>query len=76
MAEPLFKKIGKAIAKSKGPADPIPDEEDDTATDGDGADDESSESPGEMLAEALGLNDADPVAIDAALKKAFEKFSK
>ena len=37
-------------------------------------DDESSESPGTMLAEALGMPEADSKAIDAALKAAFEKY--
>ena len=73
MASPLFEKIGKSIAKSKGPmpADPM----DDTEMPGDEADDdESTESPGAMLIEALGLKDADQDAVDAALKKAIEKF--
>jgi hypothetical protein len=67
----LFEKIGAGIAKSKGepPAD-------DAEMPGDAADDdESTESPGAMLVEALGLKDADPNAVDAALKAAIAKFA-
>jgi len=72
MASPLFEKIGKSIAKSKGP---MPDPTEDEAMGDAPDDDESSESPGAALAEALGITDADTKAIDAALKSAFEKYS-
>ena len=71
MASPLFEKIGKSIAKSKGP---MPDPTEDEAMGDAPDDDESSESPGTMLAEALGMPEADSKAIDAALKAAFEKY--
>jgi hypothetical protein len=74
MGSPLFEKIGKSIAKSKGPmpADPM----DDSEMPEDGADDdESTESPGAKLIEALGIKDADSDAVDAALKAAIAKFA-
>ena len=72
MASPLFEKIGKSIAKSKGPMDdPTEDEAMGDPTD----DDESSESPGAKLIEALGLKDADSDAVDAALKAAIAKYA-
>jgi hypothetical protein len=64
MKTPLFKSIGKSIAKATGPMD-------ETELPGDSNDDdESSESPGAMLAEALGIPGADVEAIDAALQAA------
>ena len=66
----LFEKIGKEISKAKAPVEEV-EVNDDSASD-----DESSESPGAMLAEALGLKNADTDAIDAALKAAIEQFGK
>lgn len=65
MAGKLFEKIGQSIAKAS-PAEvedgPVDDSEE-----------ENDESPGAQLAEALGISDADPTAIDAALRAAIRK---
>lgn len=65
MAAPLFERIGKSIAKAKP---------DDGAAGAMGATDdaaeESDESPGAALAEALGIEGVDAGAVDEALRKA------
>jgi hypothetical protein len=61
-ASKLYERIGDSIAK----ADPNDDGLDADAPD----DDETDESPGAMLIEALGATDADPAKVDEALRKA------
>jgi hypothetical protein len=63
----LADKIGDSIAKM-----PMGDE---AEMDGgpDDAEEESDESPGAQLAEALGLEDVDSAAVDAALRAAIRK---
>jgi hypothetical protein len=63
----LFESIGKSISKAKAP-------EAEAADAIDSPEEESAESPGAMLAEALNLKNADIEGIDAALKKAIEEF--
>ena len=64
MASPLFERIGKSITKAKAPTG------DDPAGETDDAAEESDESPGAMLAEALGIPDADAGKVDEALRRA------
>jgi hypothetical protein len=58
----LSDRIGDSIAKM-----PMGD---DAADMPDDSEEESDESPGAALAEALGITDADSAAVDAALRKA------
>lgn len=60
-ASKLYERIGDSIAK----ADP-----NDDGLDADPPEEESDESPGAMLIEALGATDADPAKVDEALRKA------
>lgn len=60
MAAKLFERIGESIAK----ADP-----DDDGLDAN-PEEESDESPGAALCEALGITDADTAKVDEALAKA------
>jgi hypothetical protein len=69
MAAPLYEKIGKSIAKAKAPAMSM----DDAEGAPDDAAEESDESPGAKLAEALGITDADTAAVDEALAAAIRK---
>lgn len=64
----LFEKIGKSIAKAGPPMDDAPGAPDDAA-------EESDESPGAQLAEALGIEGADAAAVDAALRAAIRKLT-
>ena len=59
MGSKLYEKLGDSIAKADAPEDAEPMD-----------DDEDTESPGEMLAEALGITDADGAKVDEALRKA------
>ena len=61
----LFEKIGASIAKA-APSDDAEGAPDDS-------EEETDESPGAALAEALGIPDADPTAVDAALRAAIRK---
>lgn len=63
----LFEKIGKQIAKANMPAEREADEAEDSP------EEEADESPGAMLVEALGIDNADIPAVDAALKAAIRK---
>jgi hypothetical protein len=66
MRTKLSEMIGKSIAKA-----PPGGGDEETAE----SEDDTDESPGAMLAEALGISDADSAAIDAALRAAIRKLS-
>jgi hypothetical protein len=66
MKPKLYEKIGASIAKADPLGDDGPDMPDDSA-------EESDESPGAQLAEALGITDADATAVDAALRAAIRQ---